>query len=391
MALKTQLLITCKVLGINQLTLQKVCGMTITDTDSEYHTKNDIFVSKPLGKDAIKDDMASMEHPIFSLKKKADCRNLKYVNGKSTIEIIPCILGLPTIHDKDILIYCASIIMREINNGNTPSQTLRIKTHDFLVTTQKSIGGRSYGLLKDGLDRLKGTMIKTNIRTGGLSYTKAFSMIDSYEAIETDDERKRLLCMEIKLSDWLYNAILAKEMLTLNPDYFKLNGALERRIYEIARKHLGMKQKRWEVSLEILRQKSGSIQAMKGFKFEIKKLSQNLDFPDYHFFITGEIGKEKVIFQRKKGVKFTDNEEVVPFQFEHFDTIRIDTIDRCVGIARKHGLDYNQVVNEYWQWLQKGKSNPDDINGAIVGFFKKKAGIVESYPSMKKQGLRKLF
>lgn len=364
--------------------------MTITYSDSKYQTKNDIFVSKPLGKDSIKDDMASMEHPIFSLQKKADCRNLKYVNGRNTLEVMPCTAGLPTIHDKDILIYCASILMRELNKGNTPPQTLRIKTHDYLVATQKSIGGRSYDLLKDGLDRLKGTMIKTNIRTGGISSTKAFSMIDYYEAIETEDTKKRLLCIEIKLSDWLYNAILAKEMLTLNPDYFKLTGALERRIYEIARKHLGMKQKRWEVSLEILRQKSGSIQSINNFRFEIKKLSQKPDFPDYHFFITGEIGKEKVIFQRKKGVKFTD-EGVVPFQFENFDTIRSDTIHKCSGIARKHGLDYSEVVKEYGRWLQKGKSNPDDMNGAIIGFFKKKAGIAEAYPSMKKQGLRKLF
>jgi plasmid replication initiation protein len=41
------------------------------------------------------------------------------------------------------------------------------------------------------------------------------------------------------IADRLYNAILAREVLTLNRDYFRLDGGLERRIYELARKHCG--------------------------------------------------------------------------------------------------------------------------------------------------------
>jgi plasmid replication initiation protein len=48
-----------------------------------------------------------------------------------------------------------------------------------------------------------------------------------------------VIAVEIKLSEWLYNAILSNELLTISPDYFNLRKPMERRIYEIARKHCG--------------------------------------------------------------------------------------------------------------------------------------------------------
>ncbi len=46
--------------------------------------------------------------------------------------------------------------------------------------------------------------------------------------------------IEVKLSDWVFQAIQHKEVLTLHRDYFRLRKPLERRIYEIARKHCGL-------------------------------------------------------------------------------------------------------------------------------------------------------
>ena len=47
------------------------------------------------------------------------------------------------------------------------------------------------------------------------------------------------------------------EVLTLHRDYFRLRKPLERRMYELARKHCG-KQDEWSISLELLRKKCGS-------------------------------------------------------------------------------------------------------------------------------------
>src|SRR5215831_9924977 len=71
----------------------------------QRHPNHDSFICDVL--DAIpKDDMASMEHPIFSLATKAYTRIRNVV-----VEIAPSVRGLATIHDKDILIYCISQLM----------------------------------------------------------------------------------------------------------------------------------------------------------------------------------------------------------------------------------------------------------------------------------------
>ncbi|MEL7114952.1 MAG: replication initiator protein A, partial [Pseudomonadota bacterium] len=55
-----------------------------------------------------KDDMASMEHPVFSLSTRPDRRVLSYAHAGIRVEITPSVKGLATIHDKDVLIYCIS-------------------------------------------------------------------------------------------------------------------------------------------------------------------------------------------------------------------------------------------------------------------------------------------
>ncbi|MCP5135077.1 MAG: replication initiator protein A, partial [Gammaproteobacteria bacterium] len=117
----------------------------------------------------FKDDMASMEHPVFSLSTKPDTRILHYEHNGNTLTIIPSALGLATIHDKDILLYCASYLRAAIIRGETPSRTIRFTAHDFFVSTDRLANGRSYYRFKEALRRLSGTRLETNIKTGGLT------------------------------------------------------------------------------------------------------------------------------------------------------------------------------------------------------------------------------
>ena len=89
----------------------------------QRHPNHDLFICDVL--DAIpKDDMASMEHPIFSLATKPDTRVLRYEHRNVVVEIAPSVRGLATIYDKDILIYCISQLMAKKNAGETLAQTL---------------------------------------------------------------------------------------------------------------------------------------------------------------------------------------------------------------------------------------------------------------------------
>jgi len=116
--------------------------------------------------DAIpKDDMGSMEHPIFSLSTKPDRTVRQYEHNGVQITDTPSVLGLATIHDKDILIYCISQLVAKMNEGEQLHRTLHLRAYDLLVSTNRNTDGRGYEQLEAALDRLSGTRIKTNIRT----------------------------------------------------------------------------------------------------------------------------------------------------------------------------------------------------------------------------------
>ena len=88
----------------------------------DRHPTPDIFVCDIFDA-APKGDMASMEHPIFSLSTKPDLRIRRYEHGDRYVEITPSVKGLATVHDRDILIYCISQIIAALNNGKPVSQT----------------------------------------------------------------------------------------------------------------------------------------------------------------------------------------------------------------------------------------------------------------------------
>ena len=113
-----------------------------------------------------KDDLASMEHPIFSLSTRPDLRILRYAHNGVTIEVVPSVKGLATMFDKDILIYCISQLMAALNAGAPVSRTLQLTAHDLLVATNRETAGDGYQRLREAFERLAGTRITTNLVTG---------------------------------------------------------------------------------------------------------------------------------------------------------------------------------------------------------------------------------
>ena len=69
-------------------------------------------------------------------------------------------------------------------------------------------------------------------------------------------------------------------MLTLHRDYFRLRKPLERRVYEIARKHCG-RQAEWRIGLETLLKKSGSTSPRRVFRKMIRDMAAEDGLPDY--------------------------------------------------------------------------------------------------------------
>ena len=238
----------------------------------------------------LKGDTASMEHPIFSLSTKQNKQIRYYTHNGQWLEIVPSVKGLPTVYDRDILIFCISQIVAAFNKKNTIHKTLRFKAHHLLISINRHTNGQAYEDLKIALERLRGTTITTNIVTGGIKQFEVFGLIERARFIY--NSKYKISNIEITISDWILNAIKNNEILTLNKNYFNLRRPLEKRLYELARKHCG-KQLEWKVSLDILHTKTGSLSSLKEFKRLIIKIIDNntiyKHIPDYLFQIEENI------------------------------------------------------------------------------------------------------
>ena len=265
----------------------------------ERHPVRDFFVLDVLDV-APRSDMASMAHPLFSLSTKPETRILRYENDGVIVEIHPSSKGLATIFDKDILIYCVSKLMHRRNQGEPIGPTVRITTHDLLVSTNRNTGGIVYERLEHALDRLAGTRIKTNIETGDEKSTQNFGLIDSYDYNRKGSGfAERLRYLDIKLSDWLFRAIEAAEVLPISRDYFRLRRPLDRRVYEVGRKHCGAQDK-WRISLDKLQKRTGSKQERKHFAAHMRHMVQSNHLPDYAL----TLEQDQVVFwKRGDGVR----------------------------------------------------------------------------------------
>ena len=324
------------------------------------HPQRDFFVLD-IADVVPKDDTASMEHPIFSLATKPDMRHLEYRAGDSVLKIRPSAKGLPTIFDKDILIFCISQLMQMKNQGKPIGNRVRFSARELLVATNRKTGGNSYQRLEDAFSRLQGAQFVTNIRTGGRGETRFFSLIESGSGfVYHDDERFRLDYCEVILSDWFIRAIESNEVVTISNDYFRLRRPLERRLYEVARKHCG-NQKRWHINLDNLQTKTGSNAPLKRFRLNLRQIIEENHTPFYTIELTGD---DLVIFRpRKAQVEVGKDLPISP-----------DAEETAREIAKDKGWDY-YVLHHDWQsfartMIAKGEP-PKSIDGSFIGFCKK--------------------
>ena len=243
-----------------------------------------------------KEDVSSMEFPLFTLAKKPDTSVREYSKGGKTLKVIPPVVGAANVFDKDLLIYAISHLVKakNVSVDSSLSRTVRFDVYPFLRHTRRSTGGAAYRRVVDTLQRLRGTTIETNIRTTDQERTRGFSMIDSYEIVRST-KAGGALEVEITLSDWLYRQILAFEVLTLAPEYFTLTQSIERRLYELARKHCA-DQGVWKCNLKLLQEKCGSRQAKKSFMHDLRTIAEEDNLPQYRLVLDEDVDEPMAVF-----------------------------------------------------------------------------------------------
>ena len=308
--------------------------------------------------DAIpKDDLATMEHPIFSLSTKPDRRILNYTHNGTDITVVPSMRGLATIHDKDILIFCISQLMAALNAGRAVGRTLTLRAYDMLVATNRETSGDAYRRLREAFERLAGTRITTNLETGGMEVTSGFGLIENWEIVRRA-RGGRMVSVKVTLSEWLYRAVLSKSVLTLSRDYFRLRKPLERRVYEIARKHCG-RQPAWRISVELLLKKSGSASPRRVFRKMLRDMIQANHLPDYEM---EEEAGDMIRFTRRALIE--DGPEAPPLSEQAIEAAR----------AILPGADVYALEAD-WRafWAASGRPKLRAADAAFVGFVKMRA------------------
>ena len=323
----------------------------------DRHKQSDFFLCDIF--DAIpKDDIASMEHPLFSLATRPDRRILQYDHNGTEITVTPSVRGLATIHDKDILLFCISQLMAGINAGRAVSRVLHLKAHDLLVATNRETSGDSYRRLREAFERLAGTRITTNIITGDREVTTGFGLIEGWQ-IERKTRGGRMVSVAITLSDWLYQAVLSKSVLTLSRDYFRLRKPLERRIYELARKHCG-RQPGWTVSVDTLLKKSGSASPRRVFRKMLRDMIEADHLPDYEM---EEVPGDLMRFTPRGGLVSSD---AIP------PTLSPDALEEARRVMP--GADVYALEAE-WRgvWVRTGTPRLRKPDAAFLGWVKKRS------------------
>lgn len=332
----------------------------------DRHPQPDFFVCDIFDA-APKSDTASMEHPLFTLSTKPDFKPREYYNGEQYLKLGPSQIGLATVHDRDVLIYCISQCMARLNNNQKIQKTMRFHPHDLMKITNRDISGRGYLNFRDALKRLQGTQIETNITTGGKAQWKVFSFIDSAEIIRETFEG-RMQEVEITLSDWVFDAIHEKggEILTISRDYFRLRKPLERRLYELARKHCGHNTY-WHFRIETLHKRTGSTSPLKEFRRMLTKIiadnQQHGHIPDYTFELDGDLVK---IRPRGEFTDiFTEADDPSAIDQVHLKPQTTDTAKRFA-----EGWDVHHLESEWRRMLMQKNAIPDNPDGSYIAFVK---------------------
>lgn len=323
------------------------------------HPNRDFFILD-IADVVPKDDTASMEHPIFSLATKPDMRELRYDNGGVMLKVIPSGHGLATIHDKDILIWAISKIVHAKNRGEHYSKTVDGSGYELLCATNRGTSVRDYDRLEAAFTRLRGTTFVSTIKTGGKAEKRIFGLVDEASFNYDVDGTMRRDKVQVTLSDWLFRAVDSLEVVTISPEYFELRRPLERRLYEIGRKHCGHGPK-WSISLEKLRLKTGSNAPLKRFRLNVREIIREDVTPFYRLELTEA---DQVIYRPRATARAIGGDIALPSWAEEKSRV----------IAHEKGWDYYALLDEWRDFARSGKP-PENPGAAFLGFCKKKPSL----------------
>ena len=239
-----------------------------------------------------------MSYPFFSLAKAPRVKPIDYTSRKAMVQVaVDGASAMATIWDADILIWAASQVVQAQNTNQPTSRHIHARPYDILGFLGRGRSKRSYDRLRNSLDRLQETRVKTSLGPEAIEGLYSFPWIDGWR--EARDRADRAAGLEIYLSDWFYKITCQPQAcLTLDAGYFRLTGGLERWLYLVARKHGGRQEAGWSFDLDYLHRKSGSLTPQVAFIRDVRNIAKRGRLIDYDLTIRrNDAGKGQLSFR----------------------------------------------------------------------------------------------
>ncbi|MDP1638783.1 MAG: replication initiator protein A [Candidatus Nitrotoga sp.] len=239
-----------------------------------------------------------MAYPFFSLAKSKRTVPIDFRTPSVTVRVEGTAEhGLATIWDADILIWAASQIVEARDAGIRSSRLMAATPYEILRFIGRGTSLRDYQRLKAALDRLQSTSIATSIRQPNARRLHRFSWINEWK--ERADGQGRPLGIELILPDWFYAGVYEENLvLTIDANYFRLTGGIERWLYRLVRKHGGWQREGWRFDFPHLHRKSGSLARFTDFAYDLRCIVARQPLPGYTLAILRpRYGPEMLTFQ----------------------------------------------------------------------------------------------
>ena len=364
-----------------------------------YNPQFDLFLPSIVDL-RFRDQRDTMERPFFSLSKSKRMKPIEYNNENDGIFVTVQPhqdFGMATIWDADILIWAASILCDMKNRGvNDIPREIKFQPHDLLRAIGRSTGGTDYLKLRDGLERLKSTIVNTNIRVNRGQKRTMFSWIDQWDDL-LDSVTKESRGLSLTLSEWFYRGVMEDGgVLAIDPAYFSITGGRERWLYRVARKHAGGNgPDGFAISMHTLFDKSGAEGTYRRFKFEIHRIVVRNDLPGFWLAVSqGSDGEPMIHMVRRDCINESEIEQwkATPRRPAALSQKRDNTSstqappllpllrplarqlsDRTLMRIRTDfpGWDIYALKNEFDVWLNGDPSRePTDYDAAFYGFVR---------------------
>ena len=248
-----------------------------------------------------------MSRSWFHLGKRKRTEPIRHIVGDQYVYVsAPNIYGIANVYDGDLLIYGISQLRHNLNMGLDFNPVINFAAADFYEFTgrrnsTKKISGADYQRIYDSLRRLKATVLDTNIRPEHIRRGEVLNWLNSASYSE-DTTAKKHLGFSMELPRWITEPIKKSkpDILTINPEYFKIESGIERFLYQFIRKSTGYRDADhgWFESLKNLHSKSGSSGTKEMFWHRLIKTLKQRDFKilEYHVSIIQK--------GRERGLKF---------------------------------------------------------------------------------------